>query len=436
MTDQMRYDGRVAVVTGAGRGLGRVYALLFASRGAKVVVNDLGGSHTGSGTDNTPAQQVVDEIKAAGGEAVANYNSVEDGAEIIKTALDTFGRVDIIVNNAGILRDKSFTKMTADDWDIIHRVHLKGSMSVTKAAWDHMRKQSYGRIIMISSASGIYGSFGQANYSAAKLGLVGLTNTLAKEGAKRNIFVNVVAPVAGSRMTATVMPPDFIEALKPEYAAPLVSYLCHESSTTNGGLFEVGGGWVGRLRWERTKGHTFDASKMTIESIRDQWDSINDFTDATHPASGEEAGAIIFEAMRASQEKAAAAAEAAPAASGSGAGGDFKSKAVFDGLAAQVGERGAQMVKEIKGTYRFELKKGGETVSWLVDLKNGNGAISVVDNKTKADCVLKMSDEDCYDIMTGALNAQNAFMGGKLKMSGNMGLAMKLSKLSAPKAKM
>uniref|UniRef100_A0A7S4NJV1 Ketoreductase domain-containing protein n=1 Tax=Paramoeba aestuarina TaxID=180227 RepID=A0A7S4NJV1_9EUKA len=433
MTDQLRFDGRVAVVTGAGRGLGRVYALLFASRGAKVVVNDLGGSHSGGGSDNTPAQQVVDEIKAAGGDAVANFNSVEDGEAIIKTALDTFGRIDIVVNNAGILRDKSFTKMTPEDWDLIHRVHLKGSMSVTKAAWDHMRKQNYGRIILVSSSAGIYGSFGQANYSAAKLGLVGLTNTLAKEGAKRNILVNCVAPVAGSRMTATVMPPDFIEALKPEYVAPLVSYLCHESSTENGGLFEIGGGWVGKLRWERTKGHTFDASKMTIESIRDQWDSITDFNGATHPKSGEEATATIFEAMRASQTAAASA--PAPAPTGS-AGGDFKSKVIFDGLAAQVGQRGAQMVKEINGTYKFTLKKGNDTVSWLVDLKTGNGAISIVDSKAKADCTLTMNDDVCYDLMTGNLNPQTAFMGGKLKISGNMGLAMKLSKIQAPKAKM
>jgi 3-hydroxyacyl-CoA dehydrogenase/3a,7a,12a-trihydroxy-5b-cholest-24-enoyl-CoA hydratase len=288
----------VAVVTGAGRGLGRVYALLLASRGAKVVVNDLGGSHTGSGSDTTPAQQVVDEIKKNGGVAVANYDSVEDGDKIIQTALDNFGRIDIVINNAGILRDKSFGKMTNEDWDLVHRVHLKGSMSVTRAAWEHMRQQGYGRVIMVASAAGIYGNFGQANYASAKLGLVGLTFTLAKEGAKKNVLVNCIAPIAGSRMTETIMPPNFIDALKPEFVAPLVAYLCHDSSSTNGGVFELGAGWVGRLRWERTKGHLFDTAKLSPEAIRDSWDAINDWTDSSHPTSAEEANIPIFDAMR------------------------------------------------------------------------------------------------------------------------------------------
>ena len=306
MAAPLRFDGRVVIVTGAGRGLGRTYALLFGSRGAKVVVNDLGGSHTGAGQDSTPAQQVCDEIKKLGGVAVPNYDSVEDGEKIVKTALDNFGRIDIVINNAGILRDKSFGNMKDEDWDLIHRVHLRGSMSVARAAWEHMRKQNFGRIIMVSSAAGIYGNFGQANYSSAKLGLVGLTFTLAKEGQKRNILVNCIAPIAGSRMTETVMPPDFIEALKPEYVAPLVGYLCHESSTTTGGLFELGAGWVGRLRWERTKGHVFDVTKMTPEAVRDHWEEVNDWTDSSYPSSTEESGTVIFEAMRQIKEKAAA----------------------------------------------------------------------------------------------------------------------------------
>src|SRR5580692_2806330 len=261
MTQELRFDGRVAIVTGAGGGLGRSHALLLGKRGARVVVNDLGGSMHGGGQSSTPAQKVVDEIKAAGGEAIANFDSVEDGGKIIQCALDTWGRVDIVVNNAGILRDTSFQKLGEEDWDLIYRVHVLGGFRVTRAAWNHMRDAGYGRVIFTASAAGIYGNFGQANYSAAKLGLVGLSNTLAIEGKKRNIRVNAIAPIAGSRMTETVLPPNLIEALKPEYVSPLVAWLCHESCEESGGLFEVGGGFMGKLRWERTVGTSFKLSQ-------------------------------------------------------------------------------------------------------------------------------------------------------------------------------
>jgi 3-hydroxyacyl-CoA dehydrogenase/3a,7a,12a-trihydroxy-5b-cholest-24-enoyl-CoA hydratase len=192
---EVRFDGKVAIVTGAGNGLGKAYAILLGSRGAKVVVNDLGKSVKGEadGASN-PADLVVAEIKKNGGEAVANYDSVEFGEKIVKTAVDAFGTVDIVINNAGILRDISFQKMTERDWDLIMLVHLKGAFSVTRAAWNIMREKNYGRIVMTASSSGIYGSFGQANYATAKLGLHGFTQTLAKEGIKRNIRVNSIAP--------------------------------------------------------------------------------------------------------------------------------------------------------------------------------------------------------------------------------------------------
>ena len=244
----LRFDNKVAIVTGAGGGLGRSHALLFAARGAKVVVNDLGGSHTGEGKSASAADKVVEEIKAAGGTAVANYNSVEDGDQIVKTALDAFGRIDILVNNAGILRDVSFPKMSQSDWDLIYRVHVLGAFKTTQAAWNHMKDQGYGRIIMTASAAGIYGNFGQANYAMAKLGLHGFAQTLALEGKKRNIIVNTIAPLAGSRMTETVLPPALIDALRPEYVTPLVARLCHESNEDTGGLYEVGGGFMAKLR--------------------------------------------------------------------------------------------------------------------------------------------------------------------------------------------
>ncbi|MBL4606648.1 MAG: SDR family oxidoreductase [Pseudomonadales bacterium] len=286
----LRFDDKVVIITGAGNGLGKSHALEFAKRGAKVVVNDLGGSAFGDGADSAPAQVVVDEIKAAGGEAVANFDSVEDGEKIVQTAMDTFGRIDVVVNNAGILRDKSFHKMTDDDWDIIYRVHIKGSYKVAHAAWPHMRQQEYGRIINTASAAGIYGNFGQANYSMAKLGLHGLTQTLAIEGKKRNIFVNSIAPIAASRLTETVMPPDMLKNLKPEYVSPLVSYLCHESSTETGGLFEVGCGWFAKLRWERTNGLGLPVDNTSAESIAEGWDTVVDFSENTsHPSGTQEA---------------------------------------------------------------------------------------------------------------------------------------------------
>ncbi|KAI8518935.1 hypothetical protein Bbelb_021920 [Branchiostoma belcheri] len=246
MAGQLRFDGRVVLITGAGNGIGRDYALAFAERGASVVVNDLGGSFTGEGASSRPADLVVEEIKAKGGKAVANYDSVEDGAKVVQTALDHFGRIDVVINNAGILRDKSFARISDTDWDLIHRVHLRGSFMVTRAAWEHMKKQKFGRIIMTTSSSGIYGNFGQANYSAAKLGLLGLANTLRWEGKKYNIAVNTIAPQAGSRMTATVLPQEVLDMLNPSYIAPLVMYLCHESCQESGGLFEVGGGWMAK----------------------------------------------------------------------------------------------------------------------------------------------------------------------------------------------
>ncbi len=285
MAQELRFDGRVAIVTGAGNGLGRAHALLLGKRGCRVVVNDLGGSMHGGGNSSTPADKVVEEIKAAGGDAIANYDSVEDGAKIVQAALDTWKRIDVVVNNAGILRDTSFQKLTQDDWDLVYRVHVLGSFRVSHAAWNHMRDAGYGRIIFTASAAGIYGNFGQANYSMAKLGLVGLSNTLAIEGKKRGVLVNTIAPIAGSRLTETVLPKELTDALKPEYVSPLVAYLAHESCTETGGLFEVGGGFVSKLRWQRTEGKTFKLGKaLEPEAIAASWKDITDFDKATYPA--------------------------------------------------------------------------------------------------------------------------------------------------------
>jgi 3-hydroxyacyl-CoA dehydrogenase/3a,7a,12a-trihydroxy-5b-cholest-24-enoyl-CoA hydratase len=271
-------------VTGAGGGLGRAHALLLAARGAKVVVNDLGGSHTGEGKSASAADKVVAEIKDKGGEAVASYDSVEDGDKIVKTAIDAFGRIDIIINNAGILRDVTFQKMTQADWDLVYRVHVLGAFRTTHAAWPHMRDAGYGRIVMTASASGIYGNFGQANYAMAKLGLHGFAQTLALEGKKRNIIVNTIAPTAGSRMTETVMPPALVAALVPDLVSPLVARLVHESNEDTGGLYEVGGGFFAKLRWERSSGKTFRLGRaVAIEDVDAAWPEITQFDKSSHP---------------------------------------------------------------------------------------------------------------------------------------------------------
>ncbi len=248
--DEIRFDGRVAVVTGAGAGLGRTYALELARRGAAVVVNDLGGARDGTGAgSSSPADQVVAEIRAAGGQAVANYDNVatvEGGANIVQTALDAFGRIDIVINNAGILRDKSFVKMTPENWNAVLAVHLNGAYHVTRPAFEVMKQQGYGRIVMTTSAAGLYGNFGQANYSAAKMALVGLMNTLKLEGQKYDIKVNTIAPVAASRLTEDILPPDLLDKLSPEYVAPMVMILCSERCPVTGCIYNAGMGFYNR----------------------------------------------------------------------------------------------------------------------------------------------------------------------------------------------
>ena len=277
MTD-LGFDGKVAIITGAGGGLGREHALLMASRGALIVVNDLGGAVDGSGSDKGAAEHVVDEIKAAGGEAVANADSVatpEGGAAIVKTAIDAFGRVDIVVNNAGILRDKAFHNMTPDLVDPVLAVHLKGAFNVTQAAWPHMREQGYGRVISTSSAAGIFGNFGQANYGAAKMGLVGFTRVLAIEGAKYNIKANAIAPLALTRMTESIMGA-LGDKLDPALVTPLVTYLASDACEASGRIFSVGGGRVAEVFIGETKG--YHHADLTPEDVRDNWATITDQT--------------------------------------------------------------------------------------------------------------------------------------------------------------
>jgi len=276
---------RVIVVTGAGGGLGREYALTLAREGASVVVNDLGGSRDGTGAGHSMADQVVTEIKEAGGRAVANYDSVADSegaANIIKTAIDEFGKVDGVVSNAGILRDGTFHKMPFENWDSVLKVHLYGGYNVIRAAWPHFREQGYGRIVVATSTSGLFGNFGQANYSAAKLGLVGLINTLAQEGAKYNIKANALAPIAATRMTEDILPPEVFKKLTPEYVAPVVAYLCTEEVPDTASVFIVGGGKVQRAALFQNEGVTF-GEVPSVDDVAAHWSQIDDLS-AAKPA--------------------------------------------------------------------------------------------------------------------------------------------------------
>jgi len=243
------FEGQVALVTGAGAGLGRAYAIDLARRGAKVVVNDLGGDPAGTGENRAPAQKVVDEIKAAGGEAVPNFDSVatyDGGFNMVKQAMDTYGRLDVVICNAGILRDMAFHNMAEEDWDKIFAVHIKGSFTVLRAAWPVFRQQSYGRVVLTTSSSGIWGQFGQANYGAAKTAMLGFMNVLKQEGAKYNVMVNTVAPVAGTRLTAQVMSQEMVDRLKPEFVVPAVTYMVSNQCTDSGLIIEAGAGSYNR----------------------------------------------------------------------------------------------------------------------------------------------------------------------------------------------
>ena len=274
----IRFDGKVVIVTGAGGGLGRQHALEFARRGAKVVVNDLGGTMDGSGGSSDAAQKVVEEIKAFGGEAIANGSSVTDDAGVahmVKQAMDAWGRIDILIANAGILRDKSFSKMEIADFELVLNVHLMGTVKPVKAVWEIMKAQNYGRIVATTSSTGLYGNFGQANYGAAKLGIIGFMNTIKIEGQKNNIHINAISPVAATRMTENLMPAAMLEKLKPEYVTPGVVYLASDEAPT-GAILAAGAGVFALARIYETEGLHLGEKGLSAEEVRDSWGKISD----------------------------------------------------------------------------------------------------------------------------------------------------------------
>jgi NAD(P)-dependent dehydrogenase (short-subunit alcohol dehydrogenase family) len=291
----IRFDGKVAIITGAGGGLGRCHALELAARGAKVVVNDLGGAVDGTGGSSQAAEAVVAEIKAKGGTAIANGASVTDDAgvaHLVKQTMDNFGRIDVLIANAGILRDKSFGKMELKDFEAVIAVHLMGTVKPCKAVWQIMRDQQYGRIVVTTSSTGLYGNFGQTNYGAAKLSLVGFMNTLKLEGAKDNIKVNAVCPVAGTRMTENIMPPDMLAMLKPEYVTPAVVFLASDEAPT-GMIISAGAGVFSSAQIVESTGVHLGHG-ATADTVAQYWAEISDFSGAKHFNMGGEHGAHLF----------------------------------------------------------------------------------------------------------------------------------------------
>ena len=293
------FENRVVIVTGAGNGLGKAYALELGKRGAKVVVNDLGGAVDGSGSGNSPADDVVNEIIENGGEAVANYDSVatKDGGEsIVQTAVDSFGTVDAVINNAGILRDKSFANITEEEFSLIIEVHLKGTYFVTQPAFKIMKENNYGRIVNVASPSGLFGNFGQTNYGAAKMGIVGLTNVLAIEGAKYNIKVNVIAPTAYTRMTEALLPDDVGKLFSAELVTPMVTYLASEACEPTHEIFGVAAGRFARIGIITHEGYV--NTEATAEDIAGNIEEIRTITDGSYPLSNEDELMLIQKAIQ------------------------------------------------------------------------------------------------------------------------------------------
>ncbi len=423
--NKIRYDGRVAIVTGAGAGLGRTYALELARRGAAVVVNDLGGARDGSGTgSSSPADQVVEEIRAAGGRAVANYDNVataEGGAGIVKTAVDAFGRIDILINNAGILRDKSFVKMAPENWNAVLAVHLNGAYHVTRPAFEIMKNQGYGRIVMTTSAAGLYGNFGQANYTAAKLALVGLMHTLKLEGQKYDIKVNTIAPLAASRLTEDVMPPEIFAKMRPEFVSPMVLYLSSERCTQSGAIFNAGMGYYNRAAILTGPGVKLGGpdGAPTPEDLWNRWEEINSLAEARELA---DANAALMDLMT---EKKPAAAAPAGSDARAGAGGDAAEvAAIFDKMPAAFQ---ADKAAGVDAVFQYVIAGpgGGE---WTVTVKDGNCVVEKA-KAAKATCTLKIGAADFVRMIKGELPPMQAFTSGKLSIDGDVMKSQLIGKL-------
>ncbi|MBW2203925.1 MAG: SDR family NAD(P)-dependent oxidoreductase [Deltaproteobacteria bacterium] len=414
----INFDGQVAIVTGAGAGLGRAYALELGRLGAKVVVNDLGGARDGTGGGNSAADQVVEEIKSSGGEALANYDSVataEGGQAIVDSAVEAFGKVDIVINNAGILRDKTLAKMEPENWDAVMDVHLKGAYNVTRPAFTKMREDRYGRIILTTSGAGLYGNFGQTNYSAAKMGLLGFMNTIRIEGDKHNIKVNTIAPVAATRLTEDVLPPELFEKLKPEFVAPLVLYLCSEQCTGTGAVYNAGMGYYNRAAVVTGPGVVVGDGKEipTPEAVAASMGKIKSLEGAEEFPDAMAAFGPMLAAFSPKKEETA-----------SEESGGLTVAGVFENIPGAFQPDKAAGVDVV---FQFDIS-GAEGGSWYITVKDGSCEVAQ-GSQGSPTTTIKMGDDDFVKMMSGELNAMSAFTSGKLKVEGDLMKSQLIEKL-------
>jgi 3-hydroxy-3-methylglutaryl CoA synthase/NAD(P)-dependent dehydrogenase (short-subunit alcohol dehydrogenase family)/putative sterol carrier protein len=416
---EIRFDGRVAIVTGAGAGLGRTYALELAKRGAKVVVNDFGGARDGTGTgSSSPAGRVVEEIKAAGGDAIANYDSVataSGGEAIVRAAVEAFGGVDILINNAGILRDKSFLKMEPENWQAVLAVHLNGAYNVTRPAFSVMKEKGYGRIVMTTSAAGLYGNFGQTNYSSAKMGLVGFMNTLKLEGAKYNIKINTIAPVAASRLTEDVLPPDIFQRMQPDFVAGIVLTLCSENCAVTGAIFNAAAGFYSRAAILTGPGMILGGGEKipTPEEIRDQWAKIDSIEGAREIG---DANTAILSFLTPPAPK--------PAGTVAGEGEAPDVKGIFAKM-PEAFNAAAAAGKDVVFQFSISGAGGGD---WVVAVKDGSCKVEA-GKAEKPTTTIKMADGDFLQLIAGKLDGMQAYSSGKLKVEGDIMKSQLIAKL-------
>lgn len=416
--EKIRFDDRVAIVTGAGAGLGRIYSIELARRGARVVVNDFGGNRDGAGEGSFgPADKVVEEIRAMGGEAVANYDSVatsEGGRGIVNTALEAFGRLDILINNAGILRDRSLAKMEPEDWDAVMSVHLDGAYNVSRPAFSTMRENRYGRIVVITSASGLNGNFGQTNYSAAKMALIGFMNTLKLEGEKHGIKVNAVAPIAATRLTEELLPPDLSEKMKPDFVAPLVLLLCSEECRVSGRVYSAGMGYYSRVGLVTGPGTVIGDGKQipSPELVERHINDICSLAGAVEHFDATTALGAMLQALTSKPEKAVQPVES------------LTVKAVFGRMPGAFQKDRASGV-DVVFQYHIVGPAGGE---WYVTIKGGTCEVKTGEHAQPTTTIM-MSDEDFLNLINGKLNAMQAYTSGKLKIQGDIMKSQLIEKL-------
>jgi NAD(P)-dependent dehydrogenase (short-subunit alcohol dehydrogenase family)/acyl dehydratase/putative sterol carrier protein len=416
--EKIRFDDRVAIVTGAGAGLGRIYSIELARRGARVVVNDFGGNRDGAGEGSFgPADKVVEEIRAMGGEAVANYDSVatsEGGRGIVNTALEAFGRLDILINNAGILRDRSLAKMEPEDWDAVMSVHLDGAYNVSRPAFSTMRENRYGRIVVITSASGLNGNFGQTNYSAAKMALIGFMNTLKLEGEKHGIKVNAVAPIAATRLTEELLPPDLSEKMKPDFVAPLVLLLCSEECRVSGRVYSAGMGYYSRVGLVTGQGTVIGDGKQipSPELVERHINDICSLAGAVEHFDATSALGAMLQALTSKPEKAVQPVES------------LTVKAVF-GRMPEAFQKDRASGVDVVFQYRIVGPVGGE---WYVTIKGGTCEVKTGEHAQPTTTIM-MSDEDFLNLINGKLNAMQAYTSGKLKIQGDIMKSQLIEKL-------